>query len=109
MAIDALERVDIADGRAARAGRLSGGQQQRVAIARALVQEPLIMLADEPVASLDPANARIVMNALRRINGEDGLTVLVNLHHLDTARALLRPHRGAGRAGHVVFDGPPRS
>jgi phosphonate transport system ATP-binding protein len=106
MALDALERFDLAPVALQRAGTLSGGQQQRVAICRALLQEPLLMLADEPIASLDPANARIVMNALRRINGEDGLTVLVNLHHLDTARHYC-DRIVALAAGHVVFDGPP--
>jgi len=90
-----------------RAGTLSGGQQQRVAIARALVQNPRIMLADEPIASLDPGNATRVMEALRSINREDGITVLVNLHTLDTARAYC--HRIiAMRDGRVFFDGTPR-
>src|SRR3546814_7598135 len=69
-----------------RADSLSGGQQQRVAIARALVQEPRIMLADEPIASLDPRSADLVMGALRTINRQDGITVLCNLHALDVAR-----------------------
>ncbi|MHC0054580.1 phosphonate ABC transporter ATP-binding protein [Actibacterium sp. D379-3] len=104
MAIEALDRLDMAPKALQRAGTLSGGQQQRVAIARALVQNPRIMLADEPIASLDPGNATRVMDALKRINEEDGLTVLVNLHTLDTARAYC--HRiVAMREGRVMFDG----
>jgi phosphonate transport system ATP-binding protein len=83
---------------------LSGGQQQRVAIARALVQEPKILLADEPIASLDPLNAKIVMDALRAINTEDGLTVICNLHTLDTARHYCDRIIGM-QDGRVVFDG----
>ncbi len=85
-AIDILERLGIADHAAKRAEALSGGQQQRVAIARALMQDPKVILADEPIASLDPMNAQIVMEALRRIHDEDGRMVIANLHTLDTAR-----------------------
>ncbi len=106
-ALAALERLDLLPQALQKAGTLSGGQQQRVAIARALVQRPQIMLADEPIASLDPGNATRVMDALRAINREDGLTVLVNLHTLDTARAYC--HRIiAMRAGRVFFDGTPQ-
>ena len=106
-ALRALERLDLLPQALQKAGTLSGGQQQRVAIARALVQRPRIMLADEPIASLDPGNATRVMEALKTINREDGLTVLVNLHTLDTARAYC--HRIiAMRAGRVYFDGVPR-
>lgn len=87
MAIEALDRLDLVPQALQRAGTLSGGQQQRVAIAKALVQQPKIMLADEPIASLDPANATLVMDSLKRINTDDGITVMVNLHTLDTARA----------------------
>jgi phosphonate transport system ATP-binding protein len=90
-----------------RAGTLSGGQQQRVAIARAMVQSPRIVLADEPIASLDPANATRVMDSLRAINREDGITVLVNLHTLDTARAFC-DRIVAMRQGRVMFDGTAR-
>ena len=106
MALAALERFDLAGVALQRAGTLSGGQQQRVAICRALLQEPRLMLADEPIASLDPRNARIVMDSLRRIHREDGLTVLVNLHHLDTARHYC-DRIVALSAGRVVFDGTP--
>ncbi|WP_375689774.1 phosphonate ABC transporter ATP-binding protein [Pseudooceanicola sp. LIPI14-2-Ac024] len=104
LAIEALDRLDMAPKALQRAGTLSGGQQQRVAIARALVQKPRIMLADEPIASLDPGNATRVMEALARINAEDGLTVLVNLHTLDTARAYC-DRIVAMREGRVMFDG----
>ncbi|MGR3495012.1 phosphonate ABC transporter ATP-binding protein [Citreimonas sp.] len=104
MAIEALDRLDLVPQALQRAGTLSGGQQQRVAIAKALVQRPKIMLADEPIASLDPANASLVMDGLRRINRQDGLTVLVNLHTLDTARAYC-DRIVAMRAGRVMFDG----
>ncbi len=104
MAIQALDRLDMAPKALQRAGTLSGGQQQRVAIARALVQKLRIMLADEPIASLDPGNATRVMEALRSINSEDGLTVLVNLHTLDTARAYC-DRIVAMRFGRVMFDG----
>ena len=106
-AIRALDRLDLAPQALQRAGTLSGGQQQRVAIARALVQRPKIMLADEPIASLDPGNATRVMEALRNINREDGLTVLTNLHTLDTAREYC-DRIVAMRAGRVMFDGTAR-
>jgi phosphonate transport system ATP-binding protein len=89
-----------------RADTLSGGQQQRVALCRALLQQPKLVLADEPIASLDPRNARLVMDALRQVNREDGITVLTNLHHLDTAR-IYCDRIVAMQAGRVMFDGPP--
>ena len=85
-AVEILDRLGIAEQAPKRAEALSGGQQQRVAIARALMQDPKIILADEPIASLDPMNAQIVMDALRRIHEEDGRMVIANLHTLDTAR-----------------------
>ena len=106
MALAALERFDLLGTALQRAETLSGGQQQRVAICRALLQEPRMILADEPIASLDPRNARTVMEALRRINREQGITVLTNLHHLDAARAWC-DRIVALQAGRVVFDGPP--
>ena len=105
-AIDILERLGIEAQAAKRAEALSGGQQQRVAIARALMQDPRIILADEPIANLDPMNAQIVMDALRRIHEEDGRTVIANLHTLDTARRYCDRVIGM-RAGRVVFDGTP--
>jgi phosphonate transport system ATP-binding protein len=104
MAVLALDRFGLADVALQRAGTLSGGQQQRVAICRALLQEPRLLLADEPIASLDPHNARVVMDALATVNREDGLTVLTNLHHLDTARAYCT-RIVALQAGRIVFDG----
>jgi phosphonate transport system ATP-binding protein len=89
-----------------RAGDLSGGQQQRVAIARAMMQRPKMLLADEPIASLDPLNAKLVMEALADLNRRDGITVICNLHTLDTARAYCRRIVGVA-AGRIVFDGAP--
>src|SRR5262245_15288316 len=106
IALAALEQFDIANLAAQRADTLSGGQQQRVAIARVLVQEPNIILADEPIASLDPRNTRIVMDALLRINKHFGITVVCNLHSLDTARKYCDRLVGMA-AGRVVFDGRP--
>lgn len=101
-----LERVGIGDKAYQRADNLSGGQQQRVGIARALMQDPELILADEPVASLDPVLAHSAMQILQKINQEDGVTVLCSLHFLDLV------HRYADRvialnAGRVVFDGLP--
>lgn len=103
---EALERVGIAEKADNRADQLSGGQQQRVGIARALMQEPRLMLADEPVASLDPVLSHSIMRYLEQLNEEDGITVLCSLHFLDLV------HRYAGRvvglqAGEVLFDGSP--
>ena len=105
MAIASQERLGIAQTALQRAGTLSGGQQQRVAIARALMQQPKMLLADEPIASLDPMNAKIVMDSLRSINEEEGITVITNLHTLDTARSYCERVIGMS-AGAVVFDGP---
>jgi len=105
-AIDILDRLGIAEQAPKRAEALSGGQQQRVAIARALMQDPKVILADEPIASLDPMNAQVVMDALRRIHDEDGRTVIANLHTLDTARRYCDRVIGM-RGGRIVFDGTP--
>ncbi len=106
IAMSALEQLDMGAQAAQRADHLSGGQQQRVAIARALVQEPDIILADEPIASLDPRNTRIVMDALLRINKQFGITVICNLHSLDLARTYADRLIGMS-AGRVVFDDVP--
>jgi phosphonate transport system ATP-binding protein len=106
IALAALEQLDIASLAAQRADQLSGGQQQRVAICRALVQEPDIILADEPIASLDPRNTKVVMDALLRINREFGITVICNLHSLDLARGYCDRLVGMAQ-GRVVFDDVP--
>src|SRR6202048_186603 len=106
LAMSALDQFDMAPLAAQRADQLSGGQQQRVAIARALVQEPDIILADEPIASLDPRNTRIVMDALLRINKHFGITVICNLHSLDLARSYCDRLIGMA-SGRIVFDGAP--
>ncbi|MFC2055623.1 phosphonate ABC transporter ATP-binding protein [Chloroflexota bacterium] len=107
-ALKQLERVEITDQAYKRADELSGGQQQRVGIARAMVQEPEMILADEPVASLDPVLAHSIMQYLEKINQEDGVTVLCSLHFLDLV------HRYADRAialneGIKMFDGAPQA
>jgi phosphonate transport system ATP-binding protein len=106
-AIQQLERVGIADKAGQRADELSGGQQQRVGIARALMQDPNMILADEPVASLDPVLAHSIMKHLEEINKNDGVTVLCSLHYLDLV------HRYADRVialnqGQLVFEGLPK-
>lgn len=105
-ALAALDRLGIVQEAQKRAEELSGGQQQRVAIARALMQDPHMVLADEPIASLDPMNAKIVMDALREIHERDNKIVLCNLHTLDTARAYCDRVIGM-RDGMMVFDGVP--
>ncbi len=105
-AIEILDRLGIAEQAPKRAEALSGGQQQRVAIARALMQNPKIILADEPIASLDPMNAQVVMQSLRKIHEEDGRMVIANLHTLDTARRYCDRVIGM-RDGRIVFDGTP--
>jgi len=107
-ALAALDRFDMAHLAAQRADTLSGGQQQRVAIARALVQEPDIILADEPVASLDPRNTRLVMDALQAINRDLGITVMCNLHSLDLAREYCDRLLGLV-AGRLVLDEAPNA
>jgi phosphonate transport system ATP-binding protein len=108
IALSALEQFDIGSLAAQRAESLSGGQQQRVAIARALVQEPRIILADEPIASLDPRNTKVVMDALQRINKHFGITVICNLHSLDLARTYCDRLVGMAQ-GRVVFDDAPEA
>ncbi|MED3646542.1 phosphonate ABC transporter ATP-binding protein [Halalkalibacterium halodurans] len=105
LAYRSLQRVNIAEKVYQRADQLSGGQQQRVAIARVLTQQPKIILADEPVASLDPPTSHQVMTYLRKINKEDKITTIVNLHFIDMAMEYADRIIGM-RAGEVVFDGP---
>jgi phosphonate transport system ATP-binding protein len=105
LAMAALERVGLAEFAHRRASTLSGGQQQRVAIARALTQEAEVILADEPIASLDPESARKVMDTLAEINAKDGRTVVVTLHQVDYAVRYCR-RVVALKAGRVHFDGP---
>lgn len=107
MAYRQLDRVGITDQANKRADELSGGQQQRVSIARAMMQNPRIILADEPVASLDPVLAHSIMQYLEKINKEDGVTIICSLHFLDLV------HRYANRAialnaGVLMFDGSPK-
>ncbi|ACG79727.1 phosphonates ABC transporter, ATP-binding protein [Phenylobacterium zucineum HLK1] len=100
-----LQRVGVSDYAAQRANTLSGGQQQRGAIARALVQKAKVILADEPVASLDPVSARRVMEILKELNATDGLTVVVTLHQVDYALRYCE-RVVALKAGKIVYDGP---
>jgi phosphonate transport system ATP-binding protein len=108
IAISALEQFDMMAMAGQRAESLSGGQQQRVAIARALVQEPEIILADEPIASLDPRNTKLVMDGLLRLNRHFGITVICNLHDIDIAKDYCGRLIGMAQ-GRVVFDGTPDS
>lgn len=104
-ALEALDKVGILDKAYSRADQLSGGQQQRVALARTLAQKPEIILADEPVAALDPVMADVVMSDFQKINKEMNITVLINIHHVDLA--LQYADRIIGiQAGKIVFDGP---
>jgi len=105
LAFESLARVGIAEKAFQRASTLSGGQQQRAAIARALVQKAKVLLADEPIASLDPESSRRVMEILSEVNQKDGLTVLVSLHQVDYALRYC-PRTVALRQGRVVYDGP---
>ncbi|MGQ3017871.1 phosphonate ABC transporter ATP-binding protein [Phenylobacterium sp.] len=105
-AILELDRLDMAQVALQRAATLSGGQQQRVAIARAMLQEPDMLLADEPVASLDPINTEVVMEALEDVCRERGIPVIVNLHSLDIARRYCTRVIGMSK-GKIIYDGPP--
>ncbi len=104
-ALEALDRVSMLDKAFVRTDQLSGGQQQRVSLARTLTQNPSVLLADEPVAALDPVTAHEVMDDFKRINEELGQTVLINIHHVDLALEYSKRIIGI-RAGTVVYDGP---
>ncbi|MEG0997335.1 MAG: ATP-binding cassette domain-containing protein, partial [Clostridia bacterium] len=107
-ALEALDKVGILDKAYTRCDQLSGGQQQRVALARTLNQSPTIILADEPVAALDPVTAHQVMADFMRINQEMNISILINIHHVDLA--LKYASRVIGiRAGEIVYDGPTNS
>ncbi|HIT66862.1 MAG TPA: phosphonate ABC transporter ATP-binding protein [Candidatus Merdisoma merdipullorum] len=104
-ALESLDKMGILDKAFVRADQLSGGQQQRVALARTLAQNPQIILADEPVASLDPVTARQVMDDFQRINQDMNITVIINIHHVELA--LQYASRVVGiREGRIVYDGP---
>lgn len=104
-ALEALEKVDILDKAYVRADNLSGGQQQRVALARTLAYNPKIILADEPVASLDPINAKSVMNYFKKINEELNVTILLNIHHVDLALEYATSVIGI-KDGEIIYHGP---
>jgi phosphonate transport system ATP-binding protein len=106
--LDIFEQLDLSEKAFQRASHLSGGQQQRVGIARALMQNPSIILADEPVSSLDPASVKSIMETLREINRRDGVTIICNLHLPELAKEY--GHRIIGlRKGKIVFDGPVKN
>jgi phosphonate transport system ATP-binding protein len=107
-ALEALDKVGILDKAYSRCDELSGGQQQRVALARTLNQNPTIILADEPVASLDPIMADVVMSDFQRVNKDMNMTILLNIHHVDLALKYATRVIGI-RAGEVVYDGPVKS
>lgn len=104
-ALEALDKVNILEKAYNRCDELSGGQQQRVALARTLAQNPSIILADEPVASLDPIMADVVMSDFAKINKEMNISILLNIHHVDLALKYATRVIGI-RSGHIVYDGP---
>ncbi len=103
-----LETLGLAEQMYKRCDQLSGGQKQRVGIARALVQQPKMLLCDEPIASLDPSSAKVIMDTLQEINRAMGITVLVNLHQVDVALHYAQRIIGVNR-GRVIYDGPPHA
>ena len=104
-ALEAIDKVGILDKAYSRCDELSGGQQQRVALARTLNQNPTIILADEPVAALDPVTAKMVMSDFKRINEEMNITIIINIHHVDLALDYATRVIGI-RDGEIVYDGP---
>lgn len=104
-ALEALNKVGILDKAYIRADQLSGGQMQRVALSRTLAQNPTIILADEPVASLDPVTADMIMKDFKKINEQYNITIIANMHHVDVALKFVNRVIGI-RAGEVVYDGP---
>lgn len=106
-ALEALHKVGILDKAYIRADQLSGGQMQRVALSRTLAQDPSIILADEPVASLDPVTADMIMNDFKRINETYNITIIANMHHVDVALKFVNRVIGI-RGGEIVFDGPSK-
>jgi len=107
-ALTYLNNLDLSDKALQRVETLSGGQQQRVAIARAMMQNPMILLADEPISSLDPKNSKVVMEDIKKINKQDGIMVICNLHSLEIAREYCDRLIGLSD-GKIVFDGNPSS
>ena len=101
-----LHNLDLSDKALQRVETLSGGQQQRVAIARAMMQKPKILLADEPISSLDPKNSKVVMDDIRKINKEEGIMAICNLHSLEIAKEYCERIIGLSE-GKIVFDGNP--
>jgi phosphonate transport system ATP-binding protein len=106
IAWECLKRVELLDKARLRTDTLSGGQKQRVGIARALAQNPKIILADEPVASLDPKTSRTVLNYLKQASSDLGIAVICNLHQVDYAKEFAQRIVGVS-AGRIVYDGPP--
>lgn len=105
LALESINTMGIIDKAFTRADQLSGGQQQRVALARALAQKPKLILADEPVASLDPVTTVQVMNDFTRINRDFGITIIANMHHVDLAQKYCQRIIGVND-GQIVYDGP---
>ncbi len=108
IALEALDQVDILEKAFVRADKLSGGQQQRVALARCVAQQPTIILADEPVASLDPVTSKQVMSDFVKINKDLNITIVANMHHVDMALKFADRIIGI-KAGEIVFDGPSKT